>query len=418
LGQDVLDELQSTMIFLNKITPSTDKNTLSEFKDAFYSRYEGREIPLMAALDPELGLGYPVRNNPNDPSPLVDDLVFPQRKEANTFVQRPFHSILHQKAIECITHRKNEIVLTDEDIKNFSVRWDDMPPTIYTMFQILRANPGDILIKLKICSGNSGANLLARFSHTNQAMHSYVKEIIDKEKELIPEAILAEIVHLPESRIGNVLCRPHLRDYEILYIANSDLPKEQLLEISDLLLSVRNGELVIRSKRLQKRIIPRLTTAHNYYNNTLAVYRFLCDMQKPNGRGGLFFSWGSFEHPFRPRVRYRNTILSPTSWTFKKKEMEHLFEIKEDKMLLSKIKEWRDNFLLPRSVLMSDSDNELYIDWGNPVDIRSVFDIIKNRPSVNFDEFLFEPNNAVIRDQKGNPYLNECIVAFYKDTGK
>ena len=63
---------------------------------------------------------------------------------------------------------------------------------------------------------------------------------------------------------------------------------------------------------------------------------------------------------------------------------------------------------------MSDSDNELFVDWGNLLSIRTLFSIIKKRQSVKFKEFLFEPENAVIKDSIG-AYTNEFIVAFHKN---
>lgn len=63
-----------------------------------------------------------------------------------------------------------------------------------------------------------------------------------------PDSILAELVYLPESRTGNILMRPHIREYELAYMSDSDLPKDKMLYVSDLLLSVRNGKLHLRSK--------------------------------------------------------------------------------------------------------------------------------------------------------------------------
>lgn len=148
---------------------------------------------------------------------------------------------------------------------------------------------------------------MGRFAHINKEIEELVRAIVAKEQELIPNVIFAEVVHSPEARIGNILSsRPHIRDYEILYISDSDLPKDQLILLSDLMLSVKQGRLFLRSKRLNKEILPRLTSAHNYRNLTMPVYHFLCDMQIQSGRFGLFFNLGQQienEFSFIPRVR-------------------------------------------------------------------------------------------------------------------
>jgi hypothetical protein len=183
------------------------------------------------------------------------------------------------------------------------------------------------------------------------------------------------------------------------------------------MLSVKWGELVIRSKRLNKKILPRLTTAHNYhYPGTMPVYRFLCDMQVQTGRNHLYFSWGQQlekELSFLPRVRYKNVILSSATWIIKVEDLKSFFAIKDNNNLMEGIKKWREALFLPRYVVMPDNDNELYVDLENPLSVRTLFSIMKNRQSVRFMEFLFEPENAVIKDRKGS-YTNEFIVAFHK----
>lgn len=411
LGKEVIDEVKLAITFLNKITTFEENDFLSQFKKEFSKRYEDQEVSLAEVLDPDLGIGYPINSN-SDISPLIDDLIIPTNKELVNSSSNIFKSILSRKTIECLSQNKKEIIFTDDDVKEMIPNWNDLPPTIYAMFEIIRAEK-DLLIKMKGCGGSCAANLLARFAHADKRIAQFVLDITTKEQEIMPDIIFAEIVHLPESRTGNILFRPHIRSYELVYMSSSDLPKEQLLYLSDMMLSVRGGRLVIRSKKLGKEIVPRLTTAHNYHSNTQPIYRFLCDMQIQTERDNLYLNWGQHDFIFQPRVRYKNTILSAATWTVMRKEIILFFEIKDDDLLIVEIGKWRQRRFLPRCVLMPDGDNELFVDWDNVLSVRSLFSIIKKREIIIFTEFLFEPENAVVTGKDG-VYLNECIVAFYK----
>jgi hypothetical protein len=420
LGQDILQEVKSTMRFLNKITPEARNEDLVKFMQTFSERYEEREIPLMEALDPEMGIGYPANKGSNVESPLIDNLAIPYQINNNSTIQiNNFQSVLHKKTIEALSQNKQEIAFTEEDVKDKKERWDDLPPTVFGMFKVLKYGNSQKRIELNHFSGSCGANLLARFSHTNGEIEQFVKDITHKEQELNPNIVFAEIVHLPDSRVGNILSRPHIRDYEILYLANSDLPENKIIRMSDLTVSIRNGQICLRSTRLNKEIVPRLTNAHNYRNNPMPVYKFLCDMQIQNGRGGLFFNWGNIGNlfTFRPRVRYKDTILSPASWTIMIKDIKQMFSIKETD-LVEEVTKWRKKEAIPQYVLLEDGDNELFVDFEKPVSIQALFSVIKKRNTIQLSEFLFDTDNVMVRDKNGNSYLNECIVAFYNDKAK
>ena len=415
LGKDIVEELQSAMIFLNKITRGGGNETLNQFQQAFYSRYEDREVLLLEALDPETGIGYPANGGSGDLSPLLAGFPVPG-SPAQGAQSTNFFSVLSEKTLKA---HSNEIILSDDDVKNAKANWNDLPTTIHTMFEIIKTGSSP-LIYLTGFVGVSGAKLLARFAHTDTEIAQFVSEVTAKEQELMPEVLLAEIAHLPDSRVGNVLSRPHIRDCEILYLANSDLPGDQLIYLSDLYLSVRQGKLCLRSKKFDKDIIPRLTNAHNYMNNSMPAYRFLCDMQQQQGRIGLYFNWGQLynELNFLPRVRYKNTVLSLATWKIKTEEMKHLFTIKEDKKLLDETTSWREKYSLPLKMLLQDGDNELLVDWEDAQSIQALFSIIRKREMIILTEFLYDPESSVVRDEAGNPYPNQCIVAFYKDLKK
>ena len=412
LSLDIVEEIRSAIGLLNKIASPVNNGMLDQFRQDFYKRYEERQIPLMEALDPEIGLGYPTGNNASVPAPLVDNFTLPRSyaKTAN------FQSNLFRKML-CVNQNCKEIELSEKDLKGFNTSWSNLPPTIYSIFNVVRANPDDFLIKIKSCGGSCGANLIGRFAHTRQEITEFVKEITDKEQELMPDVILAEIVHTPAARVGNILFRPHIRNYELLYMSDSDMPKEQIIHLSDLMVSVRRNRIILHSKRLNKEIVPRLTTAHNYHNGTMPVYRFLCDLQSQHQRNALYFNWG---HPFEqqfsflPRVRYKRTILSSAIWLVEIDEIRRFFQIEKDELLTDSIKKWRDDRFMPQYVLLPDRDNELFVDWESALSVRSLFSMIKNRQQLRFTEFLFEPEHAMIKSKNGI-FTNECIVAFYQD---
>jgi hypothetical protein len=225
---------------------------------------------------------------------------------------------------------------------------------------------------------------------------------------------MAEIIHLPESRVGNVLLRPVLRPYEIPYLAKAAVPEEFHIKVDDLMVSVKANQVVLRSKRLNKRVIPRLTNAHNYSYNALPVYHFLADMQTQNLRGGIGFNWGPLanEYDFLPRVIYKNLIFNPATWNIRRDDLKDTVKIKEDDRLYEAIHEWRTKLRMPAYVWLADSDNKLFINLDNVMCIHTLFSVTKNRGGFQLEEFLFDPGNSIVKGEEG-VFTNEFIFSFY-----
>lgn len=416
LSKDIPAELLSTLNFLNKITPPTSNETLRQFMNQFYQRYENAEIPLMEALDPDMGIGYPANVTIGKTTPLFDDFFIPVKENQKSFYFNSFELKLFKRLCQAEISGEKEIMLTDEDILEPINGANDLPPTLYALFELIKSN-GETLLKLEGLGGICGASLLTRFAHTNEKIDDLVGDIIRKEEELVPNAILAEIVYLPNFRVGNILTRPKKRKYEITYLSFSDSSAGQKIPVSDLLLSVKNGRLVLRSKALDKEIIPRLTSAHNYSSDQSPVYTFLCDMQQTSTKTTLAFHWGSLqdEFSFYPRVRYRNTILSAAYWSIDVENIKGLFQINDQIELIEKTDQWRKQIGLPEEILLTDGDNELYVNCESYRSLQAFFSVIKNRKKIKLTEFLFHPDYDVVKDGKNNIYTNECIVTFYND---
>lgn len=421
LSDKIPEMVKEGIAFLNKFSRKQNSGNLEKFKEAFYERYEDREISLAEALDTEIGIGYAQNDAVSgDHTPLVDDLKFSGTPGIMEYDIKwsLFQSFLLKKYREAIQKDILEVTITDVEIDEIT---KDFPPsgkladTFSAMIQVVESDTekDEYEILLGNIGGSTGAYLLGRFCHGDPETLQLVNEVLDIENELAGNALLAEIVHLPESRTGNVLLRPTIRNYEIPYLARSSIRDENQIKLNDLFLSIKNNQIVLRSKRLNKIIYPRLTNAHNFSYNSLPVYQFLCDLQYQNIIGGFGFSWGALanEHPFLPRVKYKNLILSLAKWSIKVTDVKKYFEEKEDKILLENVRFWRKEIKLPVEVFLSDGDNDLFIHLEFPLYLKMLWATVKNRHSFTLVEFIFNPEKPLVSGPEGW-HTNEIVMIF------
>ncbi|UCA60123.1 lantibiotic dehydratase family protein [Chryseobacterium rhizoplanae] len=403
-------ELKQAISFLNKVSLPHKKTHLNKFKKAFSERFETEEVSLSYALDTEVGIGYQQDVTTKSLHPYLEDLGFPlPRGKSNINIELdPIQQILNEKLQEALTENQYEIELSDGDFKDFEENWVDLPDTISFMAEVIFENNSEKLF-LDGGGGCSAANLLGRFCSEKSEIQNLTKVIAQKEEELNPEYILAEVIHLPDARIGNVIRRPTLRQYEIPYLAQSVLPKENQIQVDDLFISLKNNRIVLRSKKLNKEIKPYLTNAHNYSANPLPVYHFLCDLYSQNIRSGLYFKWGDLKHiyNFLPRVEYKNIILSKASWKITDKEIKKFSLLLNDKdQIFSELESWRKLKQIPQWIQWVKSDNKLTVNLENYDLVKMFIDSVKSEESIIIEEFLYNENDD---------FKREFIFPMYKN---
>ncbi len=421
LNDKISDDVLEGMDILNKLSVAAQETNITKFASEFYKRYEERELPLLKVLDPEAGIGYPVNLAiESDISPLLNDLALPSKADTNSQLNwNGIQLFLLKKYQESLKNSSFSVELTPEELKAFSDDKSDLPSTISAMVQLLppeKHNEEDRVLLTSV-GGDSALCLIGRFCHTSKELYSHAKEMANKEQELAGNALVAEVVHLPEARTGNILMHPEFYDYEIPYLAQPSVKAEYALELSDLMVSVRQNKVFLRSKKLNKQILPRLSNAHNFSFNTLPAYRFLCDLQLQGKRGGVGFSWGTFanEYEFLPRVTYKNLIFSLAAWNISKKDIEHLFKISDDAELLKETLSWCVNNRIPQRVTLVDSDNELAIDFKSLLSVKTLLKLVKKRAQFKLQEFLYDSSNSPIKNSKGEGFANQLVLSFYKN---
>jgi hypothetical protein len=414
ISYKIINEIWATVTFLNKLFSDNINPNLNNFIKAFYNRFEEKEMPLLIVLDNEIGIGYPVGKE-GDITLLLRKFIIPNSEQPNRqqIEWSNVQAVLHKKFLEAHVQKKYEIYLNDTDFTFKAENWTDTPDSFSVMCKIFSVKEEQPLIFLSSFGGSSAANLLARFAHTDKEIEEHVLIITQKESELQKDAILAEIVHLPESRIGNIIFRPIIRHYEIPYLAKSAVEKEFQIPLSDLFVSVRGNQIFLRSKRLNKRIIPRLTNAHNYSTNAMPVYHFLCDLQTYNQRAHFGLNWSNLtnDYDFLPRVIYKNVILSLARWIIKTEDLKKLISDNS----VEKITLWCKEKLMPRYMFLPDGDNAFFVDMENILSINNLLGVVKQRKQFYLEEFPFDFDNILVVDNKGNKYTNELIINFYKE---
>lgn len=264
-------------------------------------------------------------------------------------------------------------------------------------------------------SGPSGARLLGRFCHNDPEIEAAVRDHLRQEEAHDPDAIYSEVVYLPEGRIGNVLCRPVLRNYEIPYLGRSGAPLDRQLPVNDLLVGVESGNVVLYSRRLGRRVIPRLSTAHGFMMPQLpSIYRLLCSMQIQSGAFFPSFSWGplaALNH--LPRVKVGRVILSLARWILSATEVDAIGKL-EGSARFCAMQELRRRRNLPRwVVLLEASDNSLPVDLDNALSVDAFVHVLKRGAQATLLEMYPTPDKLCVSGPEGHFY-HELYIPFVR----
>jgi lantibiotic biosynthesis protein len=223
---------------------------------------------------------------------------------------------------------------------------------------------------------------------------------LEEEQANFPDAILAEIVHLPAARIGNILMRPLLRNYETPYLAQSGVAHTHQILVTDLYVSIKQNTVVLTSKKLGKQVIPRMSTAHNTNKSTLPIYQFLCDVQWQEHPSSFYWHWGVLNtKSYLPRVTYKNITLKRAQWILQKKDHQEIVKNKQLNLVdyFSVVKE---KLRMPQYVLLAEGDNELLLDLHHKACLDIVTDTLLKKETITLLEFLELPENCLVLRMK------------------
>ncbi len=417
IQQGLIDAILSQAQDLSGLGRQDTPADLEAFRKRFLDKYEEAQVPLSLALDADTGIGF--SSSTDDlagNSPLINELSEEGSDPGpRTFKVDPVFEYLIRKYDDYLRHQESCIRLTEEELSALrsTARNSRFPSSMYLCGSLMKEggllDPENFVFDLHDFGGPGGANLLARFALGDDQIACFTREIIKKEEQADPGVLYAEVVHLPQARTGNVLLRPVLRDYEIPYVGGSGAEPSQLIPMDDLLVSVRHNEIILTSKRHQKRVLPRLTTAHNFLSDNLPIYKFLCLLSFQNLSGLRVWDWGPLTALEQlPRVVYKNLILSKAQWRITEAHLSDLPPLAADYPLY--FQGWRTKLNMPERVVYVEQDNTLLIDFTQAAGIDLFLHYLSRNKKLLLMEFLDTPENAMVRDEQGRGYTQELII--------
>ncbi|WP_185218085.1 lantibiotic dehydratase [Sphingobacterium mizutaii] len=393
---------------------------LQVFTRKFISRYGDREIPLMEALDPEYGIGYGKQSKSIDKDyPLlsgINDIEDNKAPSANKrfldyFLDKHLdHVDFDQKVLE-LDSKDFNILESIQNLGKFV-----LPHGFYIVGNLLKTknstdNKQSLRFHLTACGGTSSLPLLTRFTYLDKTLYKRLKECAKEEEASADQAILAEVVFFPKGKAGNVLRRSSLFAYEIPIICQSAVDDEHTMLLSDLFVRIVNGRIMLRSQKLNKTILPRLSSAHNFHYG-MAIYRFLCDLQFQDNPLNISWDWGiASKRTFLPRITYKHLILSRAQWNIRTNTLRSK-AFKDDR---ERIEYLRSRFHLPQKVVLIQGDNELAIDLNHEVAARILLKELQ-RNDIRLTENIYDDFISPVRNIEGKSFTNEIIIPIHGES--
>lgn len=385
LGRPVVARLRDSINELKYFLRPPNDVVLDEFRSRFRERYERQFVPLLEALDPEIGIG--LSGSYADASRHGDEWVAAPDNE----VEKAIRAALLRKVVDASSMRSPTIQLSEEDFSLFRRRSPKLGPSV-AIHGAFNGDPQDVWSEhggrasvsvFGLYSPNA-CGILGRFCNADASLAQMVLSHAQSEASMYPDEILAEVAHSPEGHVANVVSRPHLREYEIVYGPPSTVSEDRQIPARDLVVTVDGDRILLRSLRLGKIVHPRQATVH-YPSGTrsLPVYRFLFLLQHLGISSGPLWHWFDLTAlPFLPEVRYREFVLSSARWHVRREDMPAILGGASPSARARNVESWRRRVGLPRCVFMHEGDQKLLVDFTNPLSVRATLGSVKSGENV------------------------------------
>lgn len=402
INERSLQAIPGLISMLHNMMPAKDRDALSQFQVRFKKKFEDREVPLLLALDPEMGVGYDELEQSGQNSGFITRFNNkpPKKAEAENIRMALKSHLTEQKFEKGKTVYLNKLVLIPNQ-KTAPL------PNSFSMVMSVH----DDLIFIEQIGGVTSNALSGRFTMAAGEVEQYAKDIASAEQQANPGVLFFDVAYMVEANVDNVNRRKLIYGHQ-LSILNFDTSTAPLA-LNDIQVSVRGTEIILRSKQLNKRLVPRMASAYNYIRSDLSVFRLLCDLQHQGLQTNLSFPLDTIypDLDYYPRLQYQNIVLSSNKWKIKK---EALLGPDQKLLTIAECRLYLNNLGVSEYFKAGMSDQTLCFALQNDDDINAFLQYVQKQGSTYIEEILI-PQNSIVVDEAAKPYLAQFVLSISHD---
>jgi len=373
---------------------------IEKFSKEFNKRYEGREMPLCLALDPDVGIGYPADSEVVEETSIAEGLQ-PFREQFKTFIQPERFNIIVKKYTDCLVSGNGVLFLKESEFEDILRDTVIKPPSVLSSLITVYENGNDIIIN-HVGTDRMGLKVAARFSYMNNSYFELSQGLEDLSISETDEIINPEINFLPEDRAGNITFKPLLSKWELPIITPGC--SKNVIDIADLTIRIDGGKVIVRDPKNDIIVRPKYTSAYAYNKSTVPLFRFFGDLAFQELKGHLSWMWGALDSmPFLPRVQYKNIVLAPARWTVNMISFQNV--INERKNFINR---WT-NEKMPTRFCIVQSDHLMPIDLESEASYELYKDEAQKVKVITIQEDLTMLGNSIVSGPEGE-FANEFVL--------
>lgn len=402
--QDDICRAATAMLLLNQKTRANNETSLEKYRKDFIEKYgPARLVPILDLLDNIKGLGVPLWNEPAG-----------ALSSSNWWEKSLTKQIPEEIIIDDLIHK-----LSKEAQKTA----EKAPLSLEIYFDILANSEADIdegkytiLINPIVASAQAG-NTFGRFFSGFEDSPSKVESMrtfLQEEGSLLEGVAFVEASFVPESqRTANVAFFEKIREFQIQFHYHE--PADNILKIDDIYVGSTLDRFFLYSKTLKKELHISLSTAINpsFAPTPLKLMLEICqsrfDPFSPN-------IWQGMENKFNqlPRVKFRNTILSPRRWYFDLSFFNLKAQDKLDQKAIEKMIAMAFQTLaVPELVYLIHFDHRLLLKWKNKDHLKLLSQHFIANKEITLFEHLQGKGNLPVTSEKGS-HASEFVLPLMK----